>query len=140
MPVRKSIRQKSAQSPPTKAGFSLGAVFSGLAFSIVFAVIVFMLWSLVFTVTALPDKYMTYAAYITSFLAVLLGGRRAAARSGGAGLLHGGAVGALYALLLMAVATFALSTPLAGGLSSWARPVADVLAGVIGGIWGAGSR
>lgn len=99
-----------------------------------------MVWSLIFTLTALPDKYMAYAAYITSFLAVLLGGRRAAARAGGAGLLHGGAVGAIYAVLLLAVATLVLSTPITSGLTSWARPVADVLAGVIGGIWGAGSR
>lgn len=140
MPVRKLNRRSSPQSPPAKAGFSFGAVLSGLVFSLVFAVIVFMVWSLVFTLTSLPDTYMTYAAYLTSFLAVLLGARRATIRAGGAGLLHGGLVGAIYAAVLLAVATLALSTPLARGLSGWVRPVADVLAGVIGGIWGAGSR
>ena len=140
VPVRKLNRSSSTQSPPTKAGFSLAAVFSGLIFSLVFAIIVFMLWSLIFTMTSMPDKYMTYAAYATSFLAVLLGGRQASRKAGGAGLLHGGLVGIIYAAVLLAIATLALSTPIGKGLAGWARPVADVIAGIIGGIWGAGSR
>lgn len=140
VPVRKISKRSSTQSPPAKTGFSLGAVFSGLVFSLIFAVIVFMLWSLVFTMTSMPDKYMTYAAYATSFLAVLLGGRRASRKAGGAGLLHGGLVGIIYAVVLLAVATLALSTPIGKGLAGWARPAADVIAGIIGGIWGAGSR
>lgn len=99
-----------------------------------------MVWSLAFTLTTMPDQYMTYAAYITSFLAVLLGARRATIRAGGAGLLHGGLVGVIYTVVLLAVATLALSTPIGRGIAGWARPVADILAGVIGGIWGAGSR
>ncbi len=140
VPVRKPSRRSSIQSPPAKAGFSLSAVFSGLVFSLIFAVIAFMVWSLIFTLTSLPDKYMTYAAYLTSFLAVLLGGRRAAARAGGAGLLNGGVLGVAYTILLMAVATIVLPTPISQGLAGWARPAADILAGVVGGIWGAGSR
>jgi putative membrane protein (TIGR04086 family) len=140
VPVRKPSRRSSMQSPPTKAGFSLSAVFSGLAFSLIFAVIAFMVWSVIFALSSLPDNYMTYAAYLTSFLAVLFGGRRAAARAGGAGLLNGGLVGLVYTILLMAVATIVLPTPIGQGMAGWARPAIDIVAGIIGGVWGAGAR
>ncbi len=139
MPARRPIRRSSIQAPPP-AGFSMAAVASGLLFSIIFAVVVFLLWSLVFTLTSLPDQYMSYAAYGTSFLAVLIGARRATRRAGGKGLAHGGLVGVLYALVLFAVASLTTEAPLITTLSNWGRPLADIVAGILGGLWGSGSR
>lgn len=142
VPARRPIRRSRLNAPPPKAGFSLPAVFSGLFFSLLFALIVFLAWSLVFSLTSLPDEYMTYVAYGTSFLAVLLGGRRATRKAGGAGLVHGGTVGVLYALLLGAIATLSVGPQVSFSLAirSWVRPVVDIVAGLLGGIWGAGSR
>ncbi len=115
-------------------------MISGLVFSLLFAVVAFIGWSLIFSVTSLPDKYMTYVAYGTSFVAVLLGGLRATRQAGGAGLLNGGGVGLAYSLLLGAVATLLTSSPFSLGLSGLTRPAFDILAGIIGGVLGAGSR
>jgi putative membrane protein (TIGR04086 family) len=123
-------------APPPKAGFSARAVFAGLVFAFIFAVVAFLAWSLLFSLTSLPDQYMTYAAYGTSFIAVLLGGRLATIRAGGAGLLNGGIVGLAYALLLGALAALITTSPLSLGLAGLTRPLVDVLAGIIGGIMG----
>lgn len=139
LPARRPIRRSSIQAPPP-VGFSFASVASGLLFSLIFAVVVFLIWSLVFTLTSLPDKYMTYAAYGTSFVAVLLGARRATRKAGGKGLVHGGLVGVLYALVLFAVASLTTDAPLMTMISNWGRPLGDIIAGILGGIWGSGSR
>lgn len=137
MPTRRPMRRTGAKvAPPPKAGFSVRAVFAGLVFALIFAVVAFLAWSLLFSLTSLPDQYMTYAAYGTSFIAVLLGGRLATIRAGGAGLLNGGIVGLAYALLLGALAALITTSPLSLGLAGLTRPLIDVLAGVIGGIMG----
>ncbi len=137
MPTRRPMRRTGVKAaPPPKAGFSARAVFTGLVFALVFAVVAFLGWSLLFSLTSLPDQYMTYAAYGTSAIAVLLGGRLAAIRAGGAGLLHGGIVGLGYALLLGGLAALITTSPLGLGLAGLTRPLVDVLAGVIGGIMG----
>ncbi len=137
MPTRRPMRRTSVKAaPPTKTGFSLRAVFSGLVFAIIFALAAFLGWSLLFTLTSLPDQYMTYAAYGTSFIAVLLGGRLATIRAGGAGILHGGIVGLGYALLLGGLAALITTSPLSLGLAGLTRPLVDLLAGIIGGIMG----
>lgn len=129
-------RTSTKTAPPTKTGFSLNAVFSGLVFAIIFALVAFLGWSLLFTLTSLPDQYMTFVAYGTSFVAVFLGGRLATRRAGGAGLLHGGIVGVGYALLLGALAGLITTSPLSLGLAGLTRPLIDVLAGILGGIMG----
>lgn len=137
MPTRRPMRRTGAKTaPPPQAGFSLRAVFSGFVFALIFALVAFLVWSLVFTLTSLPDQYMTYAAYATSFIAVFLGGRLATVRAGGGGLLHGGVVGLSYALLLGAVAALITTAPLGFSLAGLTRPLIDVLAGIIGGIMG----
>lgn len=137
MPTRRPMRRSSTKvAPPTRPGFSLRAVFSGLVFAFIFAIVAFLGWSLVFTITTLPDQYMTYAAYATSFLAVFFGGRLATRRAGGAGLLHGGIVGLGYALVLGALAGLITTSPLGLGIAGLTRPLLDVLAGIIGGIMG----
>lgn len=141
MPTRKPTRRTSAKAaPPTKPGFSLYAVLSGLGFALIFALVAFLGWSLLFTLTSLPDQYMTYAAYGTSFIAVFLGGRLAARRAGGGGLLNGGVVGVGYALLLGALAGLTTSTPLGFSMKDLIRPLVDVVAGVLGGIMGNNGR
>ncbi|MGI6344227.1 MAG: TIGR04086 family membrane protein [Bacillota bacterium] len=142
MSVRSPSRRSALRpvTPPASVGFSFRALLSGLVFSIIFSFVLFLIWSLVFTVTDLPDRQMLYAAYLTSFLAVLLGGRRATMAAGGAGLIHGGLVGLLYGLLLLGASMLISSIPVTLGATSWGKVAANAVIGVIGGIWGAGSR
>lgn len=139
MPTRRPTRRSSrTQVAPPTTGFSIRAVSRGLVFAFLFAVVAFLGLSLLFTLTSLPDKYMTYTAYATSFIAVLLGGRLATIRAGGAGLFHGGAVGLGYAVLLGALAALITTSPVSLGLAGLTRPLVDIVAGVIGGVMGGG--
>ncbi len=110
---------------------------TALAYSI--SLLVFVLSSLLFAYTPLPETVLPYLTYLTSIVSVLVGGIYAGGKTGHKGWKNGGIIGILYFVGLFLLSFF-LGVQIVFGLQLFARAVLAFVIGAIGGIIGVNLR
>ena len=87
---------------PSGIPATAGAADKGVVSAYIFLVIAFLVLSLVYTYTPMPDKYLSPAVSILGFVGIFVAGFVAAAKAGNRGWLHGAVTGILFALVRIA--------------------------------------
>lgn len=85
---------------------AIGVVARGVLLAFALSLVLLFLASLVLHWTTVPEKISPYLVFGISLVAILFGSRFSGRRIGYRGWLHGGLVGLLYVLLLLALSLF----------------------------------
>ncbi|ACB85361.1 TIGR04086 family membrane protein [Natranaerobius thermophilus] len=133
-------RMRNSSAGSNKAqGSSESLLNSPLVLGVILAycitLVVFVLASLMFTFTPLPEAVMPYLTYITSIISVLIGSIYAAGKIGYKGWLNGGICGLLYFLGLF-ILSLVLGVQIVYGLQLISRALLAFVIGAVGGILG----
>lgn len=107
----------------------------GILLALLFSAVLLLLIALLLYLTALPEKTAPYLVYAVGTIAILWGSSYAARKIGMRGWLNGGAVGALYVLLMLA-AGLIVAEDLTVGWSLVVKIFLGFIFGAAGGMWG----
>ena len=124
---------------PSGIPATAGAALKGVISAYIFLVIAFLVLSLVYTYTPMPDKYLEPAVTIVGCIGVFIAGFVAAAKAGTRGWLHGALTGILFALVRIAMgyAVFGHYVPSQG---IFVNLLVTTLLSVVGGIAGVNKK
>ena len=126
---------KSVSALSNVGNLQYSPIILGVLLAYCISLVVFVISSLLFTFTPMPEAIMPYLTYITSVFSILIGGIYAASKIGNKGWLNGGMCGILY-LTGLFLLSIILDVEIIFGFQFISRLILSFVIGAVGGILG----